>query len=200
MKETLYIILNKHMPYVFKCGITKYDGPHRAKTLCTTGVPGKMEVYREIRILNNKKVEDILKIMFKDYIVEDSREWYYKTVLPQFDLIFDMLEYATEEDKVIVEELSETIMDDRKRKEKLKFSMINLSIGDELEYVNDSSITVKIVDDKCVEYQNERYTLSALTAKLDNNRLSAYQGPAWWCFDGKKLCDIRKEMEKTTSI
>jgi len=32
MKETLYIILNKHMPHVFKCGITKYDGPHRAKT------------------------------------------------------------------------------------------------------------------------------------------------------------------------
>jgi len=138
--------------------------------------------------------------MFKDFKVEENKEWYYKTALPQFDFIFDMLEYATAEDKVIVEELSETIMDDRKRKEKLKFSMINLFIGDELEYVNNSSITVKIVDDKCVEYQNERYTLSALTAKLDNNRLSAYQGPAWWCFDGKKLCDIRKEMEKTTSI
>jgi hypothetical protein len=96
--------------------------------------------------------------------------------------------------------LFETILSDRKRKEKLKFSMIKLSIGDELEYVEDPSIKVKIVDDKCVEYENERYTLSALTAKLDSNRVRAYQGPAWWCYDGKKLSDIRKEMEKTTSI
>ena len=67
MKETLYIILNEHMPNVFKCGITKYDGPHRAKTLCTTGVPGKMEVYREIRILNNKKVEDISVVILLQF-------------------------------------------------------------------------------------------------------------------------------------
>ena len=43
--------------------------------------------------------------------------------------------------------LFETILSDRKRKEKLKFSMIKLSIGDELEYVEDPSIKVKIVDD-----------------------------------------------------
>lgn len=210
MKDTIYLILNKHMPYVFKCGITQYDGSHRAKTLSTTGVPGKMEVYREIRIFNAKKVEDVLKAMFKQYKVEDSekKEWYYKTVLPQFEFIFDILELqqvTMSDNEWIIEKLSEgeeaveTIINERKRKEKLKFSMINLNIGDELEYVNDERIKVTIVDDNLVEYEQERYTLSALTAILDDKKNVAYQGPAWWCYNGKKLIDIRKEIEMTTN-
>ena len=202
MKDTLYMILNSHIPKLVKVGITQYDGNHRAKTLCTTGVPGQNEVYRELRINNTRKVEDKIKEMFAEYRERPSKEWYYKEALPKLDLLFDILELQQddltyEED---IEMFSETILNERKRKEKLKFSMINLSVGDELEYVEDPSIKVKIVDDKCVEFENERYTLSALTAKLDNNRVRAYQGPAWWCYDGKKLSDIRKEMEKTTSI
>jgi hypothetical protein len=203
MKDTLYIIFNKQIPALIKVGITQYDGNHRAKTLCTTGVPGKNEVYRELRIKNTRKVEDKIKEMFAEYRERPTKEWYYKTALPKLDLLFDILELQQDdliEEEENIEMLFETILSDRKRKEKLKFSMIKLSIGDELEYVEDPSIKVKIVDDKCVEYENERYTLSALTAKLDSNRVSAYQGPAWWCYDGKKLSDIRKEMEKTTSI
>jgi hypothetical protein len=201
MKDTLYIIFNKQIPALIKVGITQYDGNHRAKTLCTTGVPGKNEVYRELRIPNTKKVEDKIKLMFKDDRESLKKEWYYKTALPQLDLLFDILEL--QQDDLTEEEeniglLSETIMNDRKRKEKLKFPMINLSVGQELEYVEDPSIKVKIVDDNCVEYENERYTLSALTAKLDNYRVSAYQGPLYWTYNGERLTDLRNK--KTTSI
>jgi hypothetical protein len=65
--QQLHIIINEQIPALIKVGITQYDGNHIAKTLCTTGVPGKNEVYRELRIKNTRKVEDKIKEMFAEY-------------------------------------------------------------------------------------------------------------------------------------
>ena len=54
---------------------------------------------------------------------------------------------------------------------------------------------IKINNDGSKEYP---YSLSNLTGVIDEWRVTAYQGPLYWAYNGEKLTEIRKK--KTTSI
>ena len=86
-------------------------------------------------------------------------------------------------------------MADSVRAETFRFSMCNLKEGDELEYINDSSIKCYVKNEKKVIYKDEEYSLTAL-AKLLLGVNYSIAGPHYFSYKGEKLCDLRERLGK----
>ena len=83
------------------------------------------------------------------------------------------------------------------KKPRLTFEMLNIPIGSELVYKDDPTITVKVMDSKSsVEYQGNIYKISRLITLLKNG--GQWQGGEYLLYRGKKLTDIRKEIEENS--
>jgi hypothetical protein len=92
------------------------------------------------------------------------------------------------------EQFQFTLKDKVSNRPPFEFSMIGLKPGDIIAFKNDNTTTAKVLDNKYIELNGERLSLTAATQKvLDNNR--AVQGPAFWMYDGKTLSEIRDEIE-----
>lgn len=87
-------------------------------------------------------------------------------------------------------------------KSNLSFKSLGIPIGSTLVFVGDESLCVKTVDDSSqVEYSGEVKSLSSMTRFLFKkigkaNKSGAYQGGVYFKYNGRKLVDIRKELEK----
>lgn len=70
---------------------------------------------------------------------------------------------AMDENQKKAEQTAQEIDDEHKeRLAPFRFSMCNILPGEEIEFCNNPEIKCKVVDDKQVEYQGQRYSLSAL--------------------------------------
>jgi hypothetical protein len=83
-----------------------------------------------------------------------------------------------------------------KEKEGRGLSFQNLQlIGLDIQFCDDPSITARVVSDKEVEFEGEKWKLSPLTKEIQKRRglLNAsghYKGSQWWEYDGIRLIDI----------
>ena len=93
-------------------------------------------------------------------------------------------------DEQIAEEVKETA-----RRGPFKFSDCNIPFGSEIVFVEDDSVRPIVIDDRHIEYQGETTSLSALARKLKGFEHDV-QGTLWFKYKGKKLADIRDEIEK----
>ena len=82
------------------------------------------------------------------------------------------------------------------RRPRFKFSMVDISPGEELQMVGDPNQTCKVIDDDQVEYQGQTYRLSTLTAQLKNT--GSIQGALHWVFEGETLQARRNRYENIT--
>jgi hypothetical protein len=83
----------------------------------------------------------------------------------------------------------------RKQGERFSFYKKGLKIGDEIVFIDDKEITAKVVGEREVEYGGQVWKLSPLTYKIFEqkgklNASGAYQGAAYFEFNGKKLRDL----------
>ena len=92
------------------------------------------------------------------------------------------------------EEIAEEIRNEARRGP-LRFSDVGIPFGAEIEYIEDESIKVKVIDDRHIEYQGETTSLSALAQRLKNFN-HPVQGPLWFSYKGEKLSDLRNRLGK----
>lgn len=83
----------------------------------------------------------------------------------------------------------------RKQSTLFNFYSKGLKNGDEITFIKDKNITAVVVGAREVEYGGEVYKLSPLTRmifeqKTQGNSSGAYQGAAYWEFNGVKLKDL----------
>lgn len=95
------------------------------------------------------------------------------------------------------EEKAEGISFERKeRTAPFSFSLCNIQTGEQVEFwksVNESAEMVfTVVDDKHVEYQGKKYSLSALACELTGK--SPLAGPRYFKYNGEWLNDIRDRL------
>lgn len=78
------------------------------------------------------------------------------------------------------------------------FNMVNIKPGEKITFVNIASpnngIECVVVNDKQVEYNGEKWSLSALATVLSNSKWSV-AGPRYFKYKGEWLNAIRKRME-----
>lgn len=204
MAEIVYILTNEAMPGLVKVGRTSNDLAGRIRQLFQTAVPLPFELFFACEVADSAFVEAQLHNAFGDHRVSRNREFF--RIAPERvqaalrlaaikeirlgDEIFE-----TSEDKVAVEEA--------KRRSRFQFAMIGVKPGTELKLAQDPSVTCKTVDDRNkVEFQGEITTLS--DAALQACRSLGYDwtaisGPWAWTLDGRRLDDIRREIDELLS-
>lgn len=82
------------------------------------------------------------------------------------------------------------------QKQSRRLSFINMGLlGEEIDFIKDPSIIAKVVSDKEVEFEGERWRLSPLTAEIQKRRgqltkSGTYSGADYWEYEGVKLYDL----------
>lgn len=84
-----------------------------------------------------------------------------------------------------------------KRKKHFKFEMIGLSKGDKIVF-DPLGIEVIVFSSNTIEYEGKEWRLSAFVKEFipQKNASGKYQGPLYFSYQGRKLTDIRDEMDK----
>jgi T5orf172 domain len=204
MAEIVYVLTNEAMPGLIKIGRTNGDLATRVKTLYQNpGVPLPFEVFYACEVADATFVEKQLHDAFGDHRISQRREFF--RLAPERataalslakineirlgDEIFD-----TPEEKAEVEAA--------KRRSKFRFSMIGIKPGTELQLYKDPTIICTTVDDtNQVNFKGDITSLSdaALQAHAAlGDEWASISGPWAWCFQGKRLDDIRKEIDNNS--
>ena len=72
--------------------------------------------------------------------------------------------------------------------------LVDIPVGAELVYVRDENVTVRVVDERRVEYNNEIFYLAPLSQKLLGYARSV-QGALYWTYEGETLDVRRRRLE-----
>jgi hypothetical protein len=201
MAEIVYLLTNEAMPGLVKVGRTNADLAVRIRQLFQTGVPLPFELFYACEVANSTFVEAQLHDAFGDHRVSRNREFF--RVAPE--RILAALKLAALREIRLGDEVFETPEDKAdvvaaKRRSRFQLSMIGLKPGTVLQLAKDASITCRTVDERNqVEFNGEVTSLSdaAIQAyKQLGQEVIALSGPWEWMHDGRRLDEIRREIEE----
>ena len=204
MAGHVYIALNPEYPGRVKIGMTKYPIEKRMKDLTRpSGVLGIYTCYYYVRVENPYYVEGLMHALFHEYRYVKNREFFCITpekaklgmlLIESHNL--PPLEIEVDEDEDEDEEIA--AKEPGKRSKHFSFEELGIEIGEYVYYYSNPEIKARVVSVNRVEFEGTEYALSNLTGILDEWRITAYQGPLYWAYNGERLTEIRKK--KTTSF
>lgn len=201
MSEIIYILTNPVIPDLIKIGRT-INLEERVRSLSShSGVPVPFEVYYACVVSNSIKVEKHLHDGFGDHRVNPKREFFRinpERVLSILKLV--ALEDVTpNNDYVENKEEQQSLNKERSRRSNFTFSSVEISVGSVLHFVRDENITVKVVDDRNVEFEGEITSLTQSSLKLLNRdhgwNSTSVTGPRYWVYENETLSERRLRLE-----
>jgi len=201
VSEIIYILTNPVIPDLIKIGRT-INLEERVRSLSShSGVPVPFEVYYACVVSNSVKVEKHLHDGFGDHRVNPKREFFRinpERVLSILKLV--ALEDVTpNNDYVENKEEQQSLNKERSRRSNFTFSSVEISVGSVLHFVRDENITVKVVDDRNVEFEGEITSLTQSSLKLLNRdhgwNSTSVTGPRYWVYENETLSERRLRLE-----
>lgn len=107
---------------------------------------------------------------------------------------------SEEEEELIADAVSQESKD---RLMPFNFNMVNIKPGEKIIFTNSASINdgveCVVLDEKQVEYNGEKWSLSALAKILSNSKWPV-AGPRYFKYKGEWLSKLRKEMENNSNF
>lgn len=92
------------------------------------------------------------------------------------------------------EQLAQEIdTESHEKAQNFSFKKCRISVGEEIEYYDDSSIKCRVASDRKVEYQGKEMSLTA-AAKLISGKKYSIAGSRFFKYKGEWLNDIRQRM------
>lgn len=210
-KGYIYIMTNpmlhgENREPVVKIGYAD-DVEKRRLQLSRTAVPADYRVYATYEVnerLTDQTLHNMIDKLNPDLRIKESmedgkkkiREFYYMEPEDAFNILDAIATISGTNNKLkrcgITKEQK---AEDEKIKAPFKFSMIGLKPGTKINLLGHEDVKCEIADDKRVEYKGELYSLSELALKLlkkyEHKDWKSAQGPAFFCYKGKTLRDIR---------
>lgn len=182
----------------------------RSKELDNTAVPLPFEIFATMKTVKFNEVEKLVHKTIDrltDLRIRQNREFF--NVAPQIALdIFNDIANTIDDAEVTLYrdnkpiEKHEDLKKESKRevkRERFKFSMCNIKIGEKVKF-EPTGVWVKVTSDDTIEYQDRIYKLSPFVGTFmpeeKRNTSGAYQGAKFFSYNGKILDDIRKENEE----
>lgn len=199
-KGIIYILTNEAMEGYVKIGKTSNNVEERMRQLDTTSVPLPFECYHASEVDDMDKAEKLLHDAFDDIRTRPRREFF--EIAPE--RVRSALRLAEVADVTprgeVVEDAADSIALEKahKQRSRFNFSLISIEAGTILYHRKDETITCEVLNDREVNYNGERTSLSR--AALDAYHSLGYDwksvsGPETWMFEGKSLDLLRKEIE-----
>jgi T5orf172 domain len=201
MTEIVYILTNEAMPGLVKIGRATDDLAGRIRGLYSTGVPLSFELFYACEVKDSRFVETQLHDAFGDHRVSKSREFF--RLAPERAKA--ALSIAAIREIKLGDEIFETSeekaeVETAKRRARFQFSMIGIKPGTELRLEKDPNITCTTVDDKNqVNFKGNVTSLSDAALQAIQSlgyEWDAVSGPWEWTYQGKRLDEIRREIEE----
>ena len=213
-KGVIYILTNPSFPDYVKIGFASNIEKRLKQLNRSETVPFAFRVYAIYEVesdLTDKELHKLIDALNPDLRTietfdgkERVKEFYAMSAEEAYSLLeciakisgtLDRLKRMAPEgheilDEKIAEEVRESV-----RRGPFHFSQVEITPGCELTFVDDLSVKVTVVDDRHIEYKGETTSLSALAQKLKGFD-HPVQGTLWFSFEGKRLNDLRMEIEE----
>ena len=193
-KEIIYILINEAMPGYVKIGKTT-NLEQRIRGLDTTSVPLPFECFYACVVKDASFVEKHLHDAFLDHRVRSNREFF--EVSPERALaalkLAEIENVTPNKDYVETQEDQRALNRAREKRAMFNFKMVDIPIGAEIVFVNDDSITAKVIDSRKIEYNGETTSLSSAAYEMLGYRVS---GPLYWMYEGETLDARRRRVEE----
>lgn len=184
----------------------------RSKELDNTAVPLPFEIFATMK---TSKFNEVEKLVHKtidrltDLRIRQNREFFNVDPKVALDIFRDIA--LTIDDAVITEyidnkpiEASTNANESKleptrhKKRERFKFSMVNIKIGEYITFIP-ANLKVKVASDDSIEYEGRIYKLSPFVGTfLPEERRTpsnAYQGSKYFSYNGRILDDLRTAFE-----
>ncbi len=192
-KGFIYIMTNPALKDMVKIGYAN-DVEMRRKQLSTTALPYEYEIYATYETsgnLEDKKLHRMIDNLNPDLRVSSNREFFVMSPQEAYDLLEAIATISGTKDKLkavkIVNEKKQII-----RRPPVNFAKCGIPMGAELVYIEDTSLVVKVVSERKVEYNGEITSLSGILEKIKGH---AMQGPAYFTYKGRLISDIAEETQ-----
>lgn len=192
-KGFIYIMTNPALKDMVKIGYAT-DVENRRKQLSTTALPYEYEVYATYETsgnLEDKKLHKMIDNLNPDLRVTSNREFFVMSPQEAYELLESIAVISGTKEKLKRVKLIET-KKQKVRKPPVNFAKCGIPVGAKLVFTEDPSVVATVVSDRKVEYNNEITSLSAIS-----DRIKGYStpGPAFFTYNGKKVCDIAAETQ-----
>lgn len=195
----VYVLTNPSMPGLVKIGMTTRDNlDTRMRELYGTGVPVPFECAYACKVKTSDcaKIEKALHTAFAPNRINANREFFQikpeqaKVILELFNKE-DITQEITEEidNDLTSEDKSASAKINSSRRPPLNYFEMGMKKGDVLVFTKNPNITIEIIDEKKVLYQEQIYSLTSITKKL-LSITHAIQPTGYWSFGSKNLRDI----------
>ena len=203
----IYILVNPAFPNLVKIGYAD-NVAKRVKTLnSNSGLPDPYHIYATYKVkkrLEDLKLHKLIDSLDSDLRHAKNKEFYEMTPQKAYGILSAIAEINGDEDLLVLNPTTDDFFNDtitnepteneKEKKSRMTFAMLGIPTGTKLVYKDDPSVVVKTTDDKSnVEYQGKIYKMSALIRHLKNG--GSWQGGEYLTYNGKKLTDLRKEIE-----
>lgn len=192
-KGYIYIMTNPALKDMVKIGFAT-NVEARRKQLSTTALPYEYEVYATYETTGNledKKLHGLIDNLNPDLRISSNREFFLMTPQDAYSLLEAIAIISGTKEK-----LKKTKTDESKkqtvRKPAINFAKCGIPIGAELVCTEDSSIVVRVVDERKVEYNGELTSLSSIMSKMKGHPI---QGPMYFTYNSKRIVDIAAETQ-----
>lgn len=201
MTEIVYVLINEAMPGLVKIGRTTGDLAVRIKSLYVTSVPFPFELFYACEVKDAEFAEAQLHEAFGDHRVSKKREFF--RIAPE-RVRAAMLLAALKEIKLddeIFESLEEKAeVEAAKKRSRFRLSMIDIKPGTVLQLAKNPLITCTTVDDvNQVDFKGDITSLSDAALQALNSlgvEWPTASGPWEWTYQGRRLDEIRREIEE----
>lgn len=204
-KGYVYVLINPSFRDDWvKIGKSKRLPEVRGKELFNTAVPLPFEIYATLQTEKYSEAERMIHRSIdriSDLRINKSREFFNIAPEDAYEILADIKALLGDEailelkgDNVIVS-TNESKEPRAKSSQRFDFYSRGLKIGDVITFIGDSSITAVVASDRHVIFENNQWLLSPLVreiyTRLGNvNSSGAYQGPAYFTYNGVKLTEI----------
>lgn len=187
-----------------KIGKSKRLPEVRGRELYNTAVPLPYEIYATLQTEKYNEAERMIHRSIdriSDLRINKGREFFNIAPEAAYEILADIKELLGNE--AILElkgdnvEVAEEERKGLKRKVSQRFDFYSrgLKEGDIIDFIGDATISVVVATDRQVLFENEKWFLSPLVRELYTRQgnvyaSGAYQGPAYFTFNGTKLTDL----------
>jgi len=206
-KGRVYIVKNPLFPTLFKLGFTTKNSVEE-RGLSASNLPEAFELIREYECDDCEETEKLFHETYEQHRYysqldgRGKRTEFFSTVclanavawMDKLKGITDITDEALDEANDIAGD-KKSIFDKSKIVRRSVFDFFEMGIvkNSILHFKSDPSITVKVLDNKQVEYKGKPYAFSRITAILLKAKHNYAQPCPNWTFEGKLLHDIYNE-------
>lgn len=210
----IYILTNPSFPKFVKIGYA-HDIEVRLKQLNRSETtPFAFRVYAVYRVeseLTDKELHKLIDQLNPDLrTIEEFdgkpriREFYEMEAEEAYALLESIAKISGTQDRLqrlkpegheIWDEKIAAEINESPRRSVFRFSENGIPVGSILTFIEDESIKPVVVDDRRIEYQGITTSMSALAQQIKGFD-HPVQGTQWFAYNGVKLTDLRKSVEK----